>query len=31
MNKNNKDNQYLADIKLSELNKEYLIKEGYKF
>lgn len=31
MNKNNKDNQYLADIKLSELNKEYLIKEGYKY
>ena len=30
MNKNSKDNQYLLDMKLSELNKDYLIKEGYK-
>lgn len=31
MSRNNKDNQYLLDIKLSELNKDYLIKEGYKY
>ena len=31
MSKNNKDNQYLLDINLSELNKDYLIKEGYKY
>ena len=31
MSKNNKDNQYLLDMKLSELNKDYLIKEGYKY
>lgn len=30
MNEHNKVNQYLADIKLSELNKDYLIKKGYK-
>ena len=31
MSKNNKDNQYLLDINLSELNKDYLLKEGYKY
>ena len=31
MSKNHKDNQYLLDINLSELNKDYLIKEGYKY
>ena len=31
MSKNNKNNQCLLDMKLSELNKDYLIKEGYKY
>lgn len=31
MSKNSNDNQYLLDMKLSELNKDNLIKEGYKY